>query len=1044
MNLAGYVVRDLLRNPRRTLASLVGVVVGVGLFSAVLFFIDGSGASMTRRAVAPLTLDIQRVLTAPLGGGIRFEQTVGDDALEAGGVTLVTLTVTNDGLAPAHEVVIRDHPIDPLAYIPGSTSFDGTAVEDVDGVIPLYQGYAGIGLNIGTVEPNESHQITYRVSATQSVPSTADLPVEATISSREAVTPARANEPLVTPLQALADQVGRVQSVTAADPLVFVDMPTGSLSASGASVPGPVRLFAFDAAYQAHYPSIKIRSGEIRPGGVLVSAETARDLKVAEGDVVTIVLPGSVEPLSLEVTGITDLSGAKPLFESREPSSLEKFLYVPFTVVVDHQLYRAQVEPAFEAAAASRDSTINSLPLEELDILLDRSRLNSDPATALAQTGKIAEAIQGVAPNQDYLIDNISNTLQVATGDAEVAKRMFIFLGLPGAILAAILTAYAGTLLAEAARRESALLRVRGASRRHLLYLLALRTIAIAGLGSLLGTALGFASVLALLGPSVLFEASPGALVQSGLIGIGGGMLVTAFALYVPGRRLITQEIKQELAVIPRRAVPVWRRLHLDLVALVGAGVAQLIALQLGAFDVPPGSVYAGRSVSLPLHLLIAPIVAWLAGTLVIARVLQEITARTASARTASARSVTAFTGLLSGVLWRSITRRLGALTGGVLTLGLVVGLGTMLACFATVYDNAKVVDARFLVGSDIRLTPNPTSDVAHPTSLTKEFGVDGVKDATAVVFSFENSVLTSDFNEDVATLAAIDPGTFTSVAALQDSIFVDGTASQMMSKLQNQPDGVLVNTALAEGLKLKAGDQAQVLFARDTDQQTRRPVTILGLFTQFPGAPKGTDIVANLGFYESETGLAEADYYLVETVDRSGPGVDRAASSLSVLEGFDGRFEVQTTAVALDKDQSSLTALNVRGLLHLDSFFTFLMAATATAMFVFGLLLQRRREYVTLRAQGMQSREIRWLVLSESGISATLGAAIGLLVGVGMASQFVYVLRPIFTLAPPLEVPTFELAVLAALVLGASALSSAAAAFLIGRLKPTELLRDE
>ena len=165
---------------------------------------------------------------------------------------------------------------------------------------------------------------------------------------------------------------------------------------------------------------------------------------------------------------------------------------------------------------------------------------------------------------------------------------------------------------------------------------------------------------------------------------------------------------------------------------------------------------------------------------------------------------------------------------------------------------------------------------------------------------------------------------------------------------------------------------------------------------------------------------------------------------SLSALPDFGRRFEVRTAGATFDRDQSSLTGLNVRGLLQLESFYTFIMAATATAMFVFGLLLQRRREYVTLRAQGLQSREVRRLVLSESSISAVLGAALGLLVGVGMASQFVLVLRPIFTLPPPLEVPAFELAILAALVLGATALSSAVAAVLLGRLKPTELLRDE
>jgi hypothetical protein len=46
-----YVWRDLRRNPRRSLTALAGMTLGIGLFSAVLFFIDGSSATMTARAV---------------------------------------------------------------------------------------------------------------------------------------------------------------------------------------------------------------------------------------------------------------------------------------------------------------------------------------------------------------------------------------------------------------------------------------------------------------------------------------------------------------------------------------------------------------------------------------------------------------------------------------------------------------------------------------------------------------------------------------------------------------------------------------------------------------------------------------------------------------------------------------------------------------------------------------------------------------------------------------------------------------------------------
>ena len=215
MTLIGFVLRDLFRNPRRTLTSLVGVIVGVGLFSAVLFFIDGSGASLTRRALAPLTLDSQLVLTAPLGGGLRFEQALAADALTAGATTLVTLTVTNDGLASAHEVVIRDYPGDPLSYVPGSTTLDGVEVQDVNGGLPLYQGNAGIGLNIGTVEPGASRQVNYLLKATSQVPSTADLPVNATISAREARTPAPANAPPAKSLSSLAERVVGIPGVQA-------------------------------------------------------------------------------------------------------------------------------------------------------------------------------------------------------------------------------------------------------------------------------------------------------------------------------------------------------------------------------------------------------------------------------------------------------------------------------------------------------------------------------------------------------------------------------------------------------------------------------------------------------------------------------------------------------------------------------------------------------------------------------------------------------------------------------------------------------------
>jgi ABC-type antimicrobial peptide transport system permease subunit len=127
-----------------------------------------------------------------------------------------------------------------------------------------------------------------------------------------------------------------------------------------------------------------------------------------------------------------------------------------------------------------------------------------------------------------------------------------------------------------------------------------------------------------------------------------------------------------------------------------------------------------------------------------------------------------------------------------------------------------------------------------------------------------------------------------------------------------------------------------------------------------------------------------------------------------------------------------------------LDSAYALAMAAAAITIFVFGLLLQRRREYVTLRALGMRIGQIRALIVTEVVGVVVLGAGVGLLVGAAMAYFLVAVLRPLFVLRPVVVNPASDILVLTALVLAVSVVASLAATTLIRHLRPTELLRDE
>lgn len=1035
-----YVWRDLTRNTRRTMASLVGVVLGVGLFSGVLFFIDGSGASMTKRALAPLALDMQRVMTSPLGEGLRLSQRLDSQGpLRAGDRVGITLTVKNRGAAPANEVVINDKLPGELNYVPGSATRDGAPIPDAAGQSPFAHGPARIGHNIGTVAPNGAVELGYVVRATRPVANGSQIALRGTVSSREVIVPQLANRPDLVPLNALRARIGTVPGVVAADELAFADLPGGALRANGRRVDRSVKIFGFGRDYADHYSSVRVSGGRFAPGSALLSAEAGKELGVKPGGTVELLLPGAKRPVRLPVSGIVDLSRSRQLFNSRQGLKLEDFLYVPNSIVVSPEMFRDLIVSAFRNATAARGSAlaVKSPPTLEVDVLVDRSRLNSDPAAALVQTTNIASEVKRVAPGQDFVLDNVSNTLQVAKGDAGVAKQMFLFLGLPGLLLAGFLAAYAGSILAVTQRREQANLRLRGAHRGHLLRALAYRTLAIAGVGALLGTALGFASVMATLGPSQLLAAAPGSLVASAALAAAGGLLATGLALYLPGHRALGREVTGERREMALQRPSVWRRWRLDYAALGLTVAGVILALRTGAFDAAAGAVSAGESVSLSSRWLLLPLGIWVFGVLLSLRLFDGVGRRLPVA------APPRFGPLVSGTLSRSLGRRTAPLLIGITGVGLVIGFGLGLAVFASTYDAAKQADAAFTVGSNLRVTPSPNSERPHPAAFASRLRVAGVQEVTPVVAGRENSFLRSSANSDVKHLAAIDPRSFRTTAALSDQFFVDATTDEAMDALATQPTGILIDPASADVLKLEVGDTAELLMARGSKRQRNREMTVVGLFNRLPGFPEGLQVVMNLDYYRSQTGLTNADFFLARTADPGKAGLVAAATAIDAGPGAKDPLNVDSTATTFNKEQSSLTALNVRGLVDLDSTYTLVISAAVVGMFVFGLLLQRRREYVTMRAQGLPAATVQVLILGEALFVAIGGVLAGLVVGTGMGLLLVQVLKPLFILAPIPVTPVGDAALLAGLVLAATAASGFMAMTILRRLSPAEVLRE-
>jgi len=436
--------------------------------------------------------------------------------------------------------------------------------------------------------------------------------------------------------------------------------------------------------------------------------------------------------------------------------------------------------------------------------------------------------------------------------------------------------------------------------------------------------------------------------------------------------------------------------------------------------------------------LVIVPIGIWLGGVLILGRIVERGFAFLPLPRRHR------FGRPLRGLLTRSIRRRSWAAASAVIMVGLIVALGTSVASFSASYNQAKARDARFVVGSDLRVTPSPISAIDHPPQYAEKLAVPGIQTVTPVVYGLNNALLESEVNEDAGNMAAIDPAAFGQVAPLLDTDFIGTTAASAMDALARQPGGVLLTEDLADNLDVEPGDEVQVLFARGTQQQRLSELKVIGLFQRLPGFPEGVDVLVNIKRQMQLIPSTNATFFLANTTDPSDATLDRVAASVREGPGAADALQIDTRATTLDKDQSSLAALNIRGLLTLDSAYALAMAATAITIFVFGLLLQRRREYVTLRAQGMRIGRIRSLIVAESVGVVVVGAVVGALVGALMAYFLVNVLQPLFILRPEVVIPRADIGVLAGLVLAVSVAASLAATTLIRRLPPGELLRDE
>ncbi|MFC8671400.1 FtsX-like permease family protein [Streptomyces griseorubiginosus] len=777
---------------------------------------------------------------------------------------------------------------------------------------------------------------------------------------------------------------------------------------------GPGVALGLPDGYRARFPdAVRTLSGSST--GVLLAQQTASNLHAAPGDTITIRLPGAGLH-RVKVDGVVDLPQADSLFQTVGAPSQSQPTAPPDNVVL---------LPAARFASLTRGATAVTT---QIHVARGNAGLPSDPAAAFSSVTGAAHNLEARSAGTALVGNNIGAALDSARQDALYAQILFLFLGVPGAVLAAALTAAVASAGGERRRQEQGLLRLRG-----------LRPRQITGLAGLEAALIGLAGGLAGLGVAALtgrlafgaasFGARAGQWVVWYAIAFVLGAAVAAGAVLVPAlrdlRSVTVADTRKQEGVRPSRS-PWWLRYGLDFVLLIGswlvfrASSGNQYALVLAPEGVP--------SISVSYWAFLGPALLWIGAALLLWRLTLLVLTRGRPVLTRLARPLTA---TLAGTTAAVLTQRRLPLARSVVLLALAVSFAVSTAVFNATYHQQAEVDARLTNGADVTVTEPPGAQV--PPASGAALKISGVRHVEPLQHRF------AYVGSDLQDLYGVRPDTIAGATSLQDAYFAGGTARELMQRLAQHPDNLLVSVETVHDFQLSPGDTVNL---RVQDARTKAlhtvPFHYAGIAKEFPTAPKDSFFVANASYVAKATGSDAVGAFLLDT---GGSHQKQIAAQL--------RGQLGTGATITDLTQTrgtvgtSLTSVDLAGLTRIELAFAVLLAAGAGGLVLALGLAERRRTFAIATVLGARARHLRGMVLTEALVLAAGGLAGGALIGWALSQMLVKVLTGVFDPPPAgLSVPGAYLA-----LTGAAALAAIVAAALNGirttRRPAVEELRD-
>jgi putative ABC transport system permease protein len=813
-------------------------------------------------------------------------------------------------------------------------------------------------------------------------------------------------------------------AAAATAPFASAEHNAGGLSSQTAQ--GAV--LAVPRDYAAHIHTFRLLQGGLRPGGIVLDQQMAATLQAKVGDTVRLRPRPNAAPQSYRVTGVALITAPDQVFQplnpllgpapAQPPSNAAIMLTGTFANTLAKQLPTI----ATGASGASAQPGSQTGTQWQVQAQLDHGPLAAgSPSSAFKRSTATVNRLQSELPGQVQFVDNLSDSLNTAAGDALYAQTLFLLLAVPGALIALGVAYLAALGTSESDRRDLALLRARGARPRDLLLVAVVESVLIGLAAGIVGAALGFAAVQLLVSGGAQLTFWRG--LATVLAAVGLAIVGAAAARLASTREALSAEVSEGRRAPEARRTPVWRRYYLDLVALGLSGLIYWLTIRTGfSAVISPDS---NPTLSLSVYMFFGPALLWIGATLLLVRLRGRFMG-------ALARRVGGRAGSLGSIVVSSLGRRAAAVNRGLVVVGLLLAFAVSLGIFTATYNQQANADAQLTLGADVTVTAPPGA-TASANLPAKVGAVPGVAATTPVNHSY------AYVGPDLQDTFGIDPAHFRNATSLRDSYFIGGSADQMMTRLASTPDGILVSLETINDYSLHTGD---LLRLRVLDQSTGQfrvaPFHVIGTVQEFPSAPRDSFMVANLNYLNQVTHSGPNVVFAKTNGSPSAVGARVAAATAGA--GTDVKNIDQQTAQTV----TSITTVDLTGISHLEEVFAIVLVAAATGIFVLGAVAERRHEFATMTAIGASLRQVGAFVWSEVGMVLVAGSLLAAGLGLLLAQMLVAMLTHVFDPPPDhLAIPWGFLALLYAVALLAGVAGSTIARRAIGRLPLGRILRE-